>query len=100
MLRSIALFALPEAARHGEYRATFRGFRVHARRQPQGVGDDVRVDVILGVQSPGACGWVTVCASAGTEPSARAAVFAGEDAPLEQGPGGAPRVVRWLCQPG
>ena len=35
MVRAIALLALLEAARHGEYRATFRGFRVHAlRRRP------------------------------------------------------------------
>lgn len=100
MLRSIASFALLEATRHGEYRATFHGFRVHARRQPQALGDDARVDVILGVLSPNACGWVTVRATAGTEPSACVAVMAGEDVPLERWPGGASRVVRWLCQPG
>jgi hypothetical protein len=33
MVRAIALLALREAARHGEYWATFRGFRVHALRQ-------------------------------------------------------------------
>jgi hypothetical protein len=33
MVRAIALLALLEAARNGEYRATFHGFRIHARRQ-------------------------------------------------------------------
>jgi len=33
MVRAIALLALVEAARDGEYRATFHGFRIHARRQ-------------------------------------------------------------------
>ncbi len=32
MVRAIALLALLEAVRHGEYRATFRGFRVEAVR--------------------------------------------------------------------
>jgi len=32
-IRAIALFALHQAARHGEYRASFRGFRVQALRQ-------------------------------------------------------------------
>ncbi len=33
MVRAIALLALLEAVRHGEYRATFRGFRVEAVRR-------------------------------------------------------------------
>ena len=33
MVRAIALLALLEAVRHGEYRATFRGFRVVAVRR-------------------------------------------------------------------
>lgn len=33
MVRAIALLALQEAARHGEYRATFHGFRVQALRK-------------------------------------------------------------------
>jgi hypothetical protein len=33
MVRAIARLALMEAARHGEYRATFHGFSVLARRQ-------------------------------------------------------------------
>lgn len=33
MVRAIALLALLEAAHHGEYRATFRGFRVEAVRR-------------------------------------------------------------------
>jgi hypothetical protein len=33
MVRAIALLALLEAVRHGEYRATFRGFRVEAIRR-------------------------------------------------------------------
>ena len=46
MVRAIALLALVEAARHGEYRATFRGFRVEALRQcPPGA--DAFVDVHL-----------------------------------------------------
>lgn len=31
MVHAIALLALLDAARHGEYRATFRGFRVQAK---------------------------------------------------------------------
>jgi len=37
MVRAIALLALLEAVRHGEYRATFRGFRVEAIRR-RGLG--------------------------------------------------------------
>ncbi len=51
MVRAIAGMALMEAARCGEYRATFRGFRVEARRQcPAGAGAriDVRLCVSLG----------------------------------------------------
>ncbi|MGE3512997.1 MAG: hypothetical protein AB7N65_29390 [Vicinamibacterales bacterium] len=33
MVRAIALLALLEAVRHGEYRATFRGFRVEVGRR-------------------------------------------------------------------
>ena len=33
MVRSIALLALLDAVRDGEYRATFHGFCIHARRQ-------------------------------------------------------------------
>jgi hypothetical protein len=46
MVRAIALLALMEAARHGEYRATFRGFRVEALRQCP-AGADAFVDVHL-----------------------------------------------------
>jgi hypothetical protein len=46
MVRAIALLALVEAARHGEYRATFRGFRVEALRQCL-PGADAFVDVHL-----------------------------------------------------
>ncbi len=39
MVRAIALLALLEAVRHGEYRATFHGFRVEAVRH-HGLGHD------------------------------------------------------------
>ena len=47
MVRAIALLALLEAARHGEYRATFHGFRVHALRQCSAPGADAFVEVNL-----------------------------------------------------
>jgi len=51
MVRAIALLALLEAARHGEYRATFHGFRVEAVRH-HGLGQgaptvEVRLAVTL-----------------------------------------------------
>ena len=47
MVRAIARLALLEAARHGEYRATFHGFSVLARRQCPISGDGVVVAVNL-----------------------------------------------------
>ena len=47
MVRAIALLALQEAARHGEYRATFHGFRVQALRQCSAPGADAFVEVNL-----------------------------------------------------
>lgn len=47
MIRAIAHLALLEAARHGEYRATFHGFSVLARRQCPISGDGVVVAVNL-----------------------------------------------------
>ena len=47
MIRAIARLALLEAARHGEYRATFHGFSVLARRQCPISGNDVVVAVNL-----------------------------------------------------
>lgn len=47
MIRAIAQLALLEAARHGEYRATFHGFSVLARRQCPISGNDVVVAVNL-----------------------------------------------------
>lgn len=47
MVRAIALLALVEAARHGEYRATFHGFRVQALRQCPPPGADAFVEVNL-----------------------------------------------------
>ncbi len=47
MVRAIALLALLEAARHGEYRATFRGFRVQALRQRPALDADAFVKVNL-----------------------------------------------------
>ena len=49
MVRAIALLALLEAARHGEYRATFHGFRVQALRQCSAPGADAFVEVNLRV---------------------------------------------------
>ena len=50
MVRAIALFALLEAARHGEYRASFHGFRVQALRQCSAPGADAFVEVNLCVR--------------------------------------------------
>ena len=47
MVRGIALLALLEAARQGEYRASFHGFRVQALRQGSAPGSDVFVEVNL-----------------------------------------------------
>ena len=47
MVRAIAMLALVEAARRGEYRATFRGFRVQALRQCPTPGADAFVQVSL-----------------------------------------------------
>ena len=47
MVRAIALLALLEAARRGEYRATFRGFRVQALRQCPALVSDAFVEVNL-----------------------------------------------------
>ncbi len=47
MVRAIALVALLEAARQGEYRASFHGFSVQALHQCSVPGSDVFVDVNL-----------------------------------------------------
>jgi hypothetical protein len=48
MVRAIALLALVEAARHGEYRATFHGFRVQAARRCSAPGgSDAHIEVNL-----------------------------------------------------
>jgi hypothetical protein len=47
MVRAIALLALQEAARHGEYRATFHGFRVQALRKCLTPGAEAFVEVNL-----------------------------------------------------
>ncbi len=47
MVRAIALIALLEAARKGEYRASFHGFRVQALRQGSTPDTNVVVDVNL-----------------------------------------------------
>ena len=49
MVRAIAQLALLEAARHGEYRATFRGFGVQAVRQCSPSGAQPFLAVILSV---------------------------------------------------
>ncbi|MGQ0522119.1 MAG: hypothetical protein ACT4P8_00475 [Betaproteobacteria bacterium] len=49
MVRAIALLALQEAARHGEYRATFHGFRVQALRKCLAPGSEAFVEVNLRV---------------------------------------------------
>jgi hypothetical protein len=47
MVRAIALLALLEAERHGEYHASFHGFRVQALRQGAASGADAVVAVDL-----------------------------------------------------
>ena len=49
MVRAIALLALREAVRHGEYRATFHGFRVQALRKCSAPGSEPFVNVYLRV---------------------------------------------------
>ncbi len=45
MVRAIALLALMEAARHGNYHASFHGFRVRAWRQSTRRASDVAIEV-------------------------------------------------------
>lgn len=47
MVRAITLLALLEAARHGEYRATFHGFSVQALRRCSAPGSEAVVEVNL-----------------------------------------------------
>lgn len=47
MVRAIALLALLEAARNGEYRASFHGFRVQALRQCSAPDSEAFVEVNL-----------------------------------------------------
>ncbi len=49
MVRAIAFFALVEAARHGEYCATFHGFRVQAIRRGPAPEADAGVEINLTV---------------------------------------------------
>jgi hypothetical protein len=49
MVRAIARLALLEAARHGEYRATFRGVRIRAVRQGQPLAGEDAIEVSLRV---------------------------------------------------
>jgi len=53
MVRAIALLALLEALRHGEYRATFHGFRVEAHRRPGHDNAKPTVEVSLTVRLAG-----------------------------------------------
>jgi hypothetical protein len=53
MVRAVALFALVEAVRHGEYHATFHGFRVESLRR-KGLGDSTAsIEVSLAVTRGG-----------------------------------------------
>jgi len=45
MVRAIAVLALLEAARHGNYQASFHGFHVWAWRQPALRASDVALEV-------------------------------------------------------
>ena len=49
MVRAIVRTAVREAARHGSYRASFRGFQIYARRQPVSYGVRVPIGVAFGV---------------------------------------------------
>ncbi len=53
MVRAIALLALLQALRHGEYRATFHGFRVEAHRRPGHGSRPSTVEVSLSVRLAG-----------------------------------------------
>jgi len=53
MVRAIALVALLEALRHGEYRATFHGFHVEAHRRPGHDNAKPTVEVSLTVRLAG-----------------------------------------------
>jgi hypothetical protein len=45
MVRAIALLALFEAAKHGAYHASFRRFRVEAKRQDSPAGGAMAVEI-------------------------------------------------------
>jgi len=47
MLRAVTLDAFFDAARHGDYSATFRGFRIRATRQASALGAEALVEVTL-----------------------------------------------------
>ena len=53
MLRAIACGALHQAARHREYHASFRGFRIHALRRRAIPGFDDILEVLVSVSFGG-----------------------------------------------
>jgi hypothetical protein len=73
MVRSIALLALMEAARHGRWGASFHGFRVQAQRQGPARGfaafTEVSLSVSLGKTLVARCQVITNYAQA-MEPNA------------------------------
>ena len=78
MIRSIALLALMEAARHGRWGASFHGFRVQAQREgpARGLADftEVSLSVSLGQTVVARCRVTTNYAEA-MEPNAWAMVI-------------------------
>ena len=77
MVRAIALLAVLDAARFGDYHATFHGFRVQALRQVirQGTRAFVRVTLCVSLGSIVDCARVTV---AMPQPTASADMRGGE----------------------
>ena len=72
MVRSIALLALMEAQRHGRWGASFRGFRIQARRQ--GPAGGLSLSVSLG-KAVVACSVAVTNHAEAMEPNAWAMVI-------------------------
>jgi hypothetical protein len=123
MVRAIAMVVLLEAARRGEYRASFHAFRIQAARQPTGSPVAAFIEVRLCVTWDGhpvelnvmrmeppevsaTLGDGSEAAGAnGLEPMPWESVWWIESTLLDAalGHGGRAEVVsvpRWLCQPG
>jgi len=78
MVRAVAVNALFDAARHGDYSATFRGFRIQATRQASAPGTEALVEVSLCVTLGKhfvTCNVVTATDAGAMEPMPRGVVI-------------------------